>query len=121
MHAFFYTQPASRRSFWVRRDTGPVAKPVPQPIPAPAATPACLMQMTVDASSITVLRQMVMRICGESMEFMRIEACDHGTRIKVWLCISRTLVGQVMEAVMRVMPGAEFGRFSERATARAAQ
>jgi len=79
------------------------------------------MQMTVDASTITVLRQMVMRICGEAMEFMRIEACDHGTRMKVWLCISRTLVAQVMEAVMRALPGAEFGRFSERAAARAAQ
>jgi len=116
MHAFFYTQPASRRSFWVRRETAPLAKPVPVPRPAPA--PACLMQMTVDASTITVLRQMVMRICGEAMEFMRIEACDHGTRMKVWLCISRTLVAQVMEAVMRALPGAEFGRFSERATAR---
>ena len=118
MHAFFYTQPASRRSFWVRRDTAhAVAHSRPRPVPAPA----CLMQMTVDASTITVLRQMVMRICGDAMEFMRIEACDHGTRMKVWLCISSTLVGQVMEAVMRALPGAEFGRFSERATARAAQ
>jgi hypothetical protein len=43
---------------------------------------------------------------------MRIEACEHGTRMKVWLCIGRSLVGQVMEAVMRLLPGAEFGRFS---------
>lgn len=117
MHAFFYTQPASRRSFWARRATAPLAKPS---LVATSA-PACLMQMTVDASAITMLRQMVMRICGEAMEFMRIEACDHGTRMKVWLCISSTLVGQVMEAVMRALPGAEFGRFSEPATARAAQ
>src|SRR5476649_823931 len=116
MHAFFYTQPASRRSFWVRRATAPLAKPS---LIAPSA-PACLMQMTVDASAITMLRQMVMRICGQAMEFMRIEACDHGTRMKVWLCISRTLVGQVMEAVMRALPGAEFGRFSEPATAKGA-
>lgn len=115
MHAFFYTQPASCRSFWARRATAPLA----QPSLSPASAPACLMQMTVDASAITMLRQMVMRICGEAMEFMRIEACDHGTRMKVWLCISSTLVGQVMEAVMRALPGAEFGRFSEHAAARA--
>jgi hypothetical protein len=121
MHAFFYTQPASRRSFWARRATAPLVQPASRLAAAPSCAPSCLMQMTVDASAITLLRQMVMRICGEAMEFMRIEACDHGTRMKVWLCISRTLVGQVMEAVMRAMPGAEFGRFSERAAARAAQ
>ena len=32
-----------------------------------------------------------------------------------------TGLAQVMEAVMRALPGAEFGRFSERAAARAAQ
>lgn len=118
MHAFFYTPPAARRSFWVRRA---VLHAVAQAAPAQAPEPAsCLMQMTVDASKITMLRQMVTRICGDAMEFMRIEACDHGARMKVWLCTSSALVAQVMDAVMRNLPGAEFGRFSQRAPQRGA-
>ncbi|SFL45247.1 hypothetical protein [Rugamonas rubra] len=103
MHAFFYTQPAQRRSFWAKEHAGQAAK-APQPV--------CLMQLTVDAGAVTALRQTVTRLCGDALQFMRIEACEHGTRMKVWLCIGRSLVGQVMEAVMRLLPGAEFGRFS---------
>jgi hypothetical protein len=98
MHAFFHTQAAQRR-----------AKP-PRP---------CLMQLTVDAAAVTDLRALVMRTCGAGMEFMRVEACDHGARVKVWLCLSRALAGQVMEAVMRALPGAEFGRMTALAQGRA--
>ncbi|NRR34368.1 hypothetical protein HSX11_29780 [Oxalobacteraceae bacterium] len=79
-----------------------------------AASPACLMRMTVDSASITTLRQAVMRVCGDALRFMRIEAREHGARVKVWLCLSCALVQQVMEAVLRFLPGAEFGRISER-------
>src|SRR5476649_1899642 len=71
---------------------------------------ACLMQMTIDTGSITTLRQTVVRVCGDALEFMRIEACEHGARMRVWLCTSEALMAQVMEAVMRFLPGAEFGR-----------
>lgn len=91
MHAFFHIQAAQRR-----------VKP-PRP---------CLMQLTVDASAVTDLRALVMRTCGTAMEFMRVEACDHGARVKVWVCLSRALAGQLMEAVMRALPGAEFGRMT---------
>jgi len=89
MHAFFPTQAAQRR-----------ARP-PR---------SCLMQLTVDVAAVTELRALVMRTCGDAMQFMRVEACDHGARAKVWLCLSRALAGQVMAAVMRALPGAEFGR-----------
>lgn len=108
MHAFFYTQPARRPSIWARPERGP----------APAAAPNCLMQLTVDTAAVTALRQMVSRICGEALEFIRIEACDHGRRMRVCLCVRRPLVRQIMDAVMRMLPGAEFGRFSERAAPR---
>lgn len=103
MHAFFYTQPARRRSFWLKEQAAKA--------PAPAQ-PVCLMQLTVDAAAVTTLRQTVTRLCGDALQFMRIEACEHGTRMKVWLCVGSALVAQVMEAVMRLLPGAEFGRFS---------
>ncbi|HEX8406826.1 MAG TPA: hypothetical protein VF670_19535 [Duganella sp.] len=37
---------------------------------------------------------------------MRIEACEHGARMKVWLCVGTAMVGRVMDAVMRSLPGA---------------
>lgn len=72
----------------------------------------CVMTLKVDTASVTELRRMVMRICGESLEFMRIEVCEHGERMKVWLCVGAAMVGQVMAAVMATLPGAEFGRFA---------
>lgn len=79
--------------------------------PTPAA-PQCLMQLTVSTASITALRGLVMRVCGEALRFMRIEACDHGARMKVWLSLSQPAAGLVMDAVMRGLPEAEFGRLS---------
>ena len=99
MHAFFHTKAAQRRSLWAAEAR---SKP-PRP---------CLMQLTVDSGSVTALRALVMRTCGDAMDFMRIEACDHGARVKVWLCLSRAMAGQVMVAVMRALPGAEFGRLT---------
>lgn len=33
--------------------------------------------------------------------------------MKVWLCVGAAMVNPVMEAVMRSLPGAEFGRFTQ--------
>lgn len=104
MHAFFHTKSAQRRSIWASRQRRQVS----------AAGPSCVMQLTVETASVTTLRQMVIRICGESLEFMRIEACEHGARMKVWLCVGVSMVEKVMAAVMAALPGAEFGRFAER-------
>jgi hypothetical protein len=71
------------------------------------------MQMTVDADAVTLLRQVVMRVCGDTLEFMRIEACAHGSRMKVCLCIARASARPIMDEVMRILPGAEFGRFAD--------
>lgn len=66
--------------------------------------------MTVDTASLSLLRQTVAQVCGDALEFMRIGACEHGARMKVWLCMAESLVEQVMAAVMRLLPAAEFGR-----------
>lgn len=99
MHAFFHTKAAQRRSLWTAEARGKPPRP-------------CMMQLTVDTGSVTALRALVMSTCGDAMEFMRVEACDHGARVKVWLCLSRAMAGQVMLAVMRALPGAEFGRMT---------
>jgi len=102
MHAFFYTKPAQRPSLW-----NAAAPRCPR---TAVARPSRLMQMTVETASLTALRQTVTLVCGDALEFMRIEACEHGARMKVWLCVAESLVAQVMEAVMRLLPSAEFGR-----------
>lgn len=88
-------------------------------LPAPAAM--CVMHLTVDTGAVTALRQLVMRACGAALEFMRIAACAHGSRMKVWLCVSKPAVALVMEAVMRALPDAQFGRFSAPPPARFAR
>ena len=35
-----------------------------------APAPHCVLQLIVDGSTITALRQLVMRFCGETLEFM---------------------------------------------------
>jgi len=104
MYAFLFTPPTPLRSTFEVPATEP-SRPVP--------APSCTMLLTVDAASVTMLRQVVMRVCGDTLELMRIEACDHGRRMKVRLCIARSRTGAVMEEVMRHLPGAEFGRFTE--------
>lgn len=85
---------------------------------AAAPTPMCVMRLTVDTGSVTALRQLVMRVCGATLEFMRIAACAHGSRMKVWLCVGTPAVALVMEAVMRTLSDAQFGRCSSPTPAR---
>jgi len=75
-----------------------------------AAQPHCVMQLTVDAATITALRQMVMRLCGEAMEFMRVAMCADTRKARVWLCISPAMAAPVMDLILRSLPAAEFGR-----------
>ncbi len=74
---------------------------------------ACMMQMTVDTALLTELRQLVTRICGDALQFMRVEACERGARMRVWLCVSRQMAAQVLETALRALPGAEFGRLAD--------
>jgi hypothetical protein len=68
----------------------------------------CTIRMTVDAASITTLRQLAMRVCGEAFEFMRIAICAGGTRIQVWLCVRLPFATVLSETIMRQLPGAQF-------------
>lgn len=77
--------------------------------------PHCVMQFTVDASTVTALRQLVMRFCGEAMEFMRVAICPDTRKAKVWLCISAAMASAVMDLILRSVPAAEFGRVKKQA------
>ena len=75
-----------------------------------SAEASCIMQLTVDADRVTALRQLVMQLCGEAMEFMRIAVHTH--QAKVWLCVHASMVAAVMDLIVRAMPAAQFGRIA---------
>jgi hypothetical protein len=84
-----------------------------RPLPAPAAAVGtCTLRLTVDAASITALRQLAMRVCGDGLEFMRIALCEGGLRIRAWLCVQRSFAALLGEAIVRQLPGARFSEAS---------
>lgn len=60
-----------------------------------------LVLATVDTDSVTALRHDVMTACGDRLESMRIEACDHGRRMKVRLHIAGAGADGVIDDVLR--------------------
>jgi hypothetical protein len=72
----------------------------------PGRVPLCMIRMTVDTGSITTLRRVAMRICGEAMEFIRIARCAGALRTQVWLCVRRPVAATLCETVLRQLPGA---------------
>jgi hypothetical protein len=81
--------------------------------PRHARRPTFLMHITVDTGRITELRRLVMHTCGSMLSFMRIEPVDHAERMKVWLCLPEPAIRLTMDAVMRLLPAAEFGRIRQ--------
>jgi hypothetical protein len=70
------------------------------------AAGTCTIRMTVDLASITTLRQLAMRVCGEALEYMRIAICGGGTRMQVWLCVRLPIAALLSETIVRQLPGA---------------
>lgn len=66
----------------------------------------CTIRMTVDAGSITTLRQLAMLVCGDAIELIRIATCDGGARMQVWLCVRLRLAARLCEAILSQLPGA---------------
>lgn len=85
-----------------------VGRPLPSGRPAPS--PMHTMVLTVDAAAVTALRQLIVRACGEALDFMRIEACDHGRRMRVWLRVRPSSVDSVTDAIAGALPGADMAR-----------
>ncbi|WP_426114646.1 hypothetical protein [Massilia sp. PWRC2] len=74
-----------------------------------AATGLRVLRLSVDSASVTTLRQLAMRVCGDALEFMRIAVCAGGQRIAVWLCVQLGFVALLSETVQRQLPGARLG------------
>jgi hypothetical protein len=73
---------------------------------SPVRVPMCMIRMTVDTGSITTLRRVAMRVCGDALEFIRIARCAGEVRTQVWLCVRRPVAATLCETVLSQLPGA---------------
>lgn len=73
-------------------------------------SPTLLLQITVDAARMLDLRRLVVRHCGSMLSFMRMQPIEHATRMVVWLRMTEPAMHALMDAVMRSLPSAQFGR-----------
>jgi hypothetical protein len=71
-----------------------------------------MMCITVDAASVAELRRVIVSTCGDLMVYMRIKPVDHASKMKFWLCLSKTSVDAVIGNIMRALPQAEFDRIT---------
>lgn len=69
-----------------------------------------VMRITIDIDSITELRHIILKTCGDLVLFMRVKPVDHASKMKVWLCLSKSSVDTVIGNIMHVLPQAEFGK-----------
>lgn len=70
----------------------------------------CLLHVTVDTCTLSEFRRVVARSCGSMLSFMRVQPVDHARRMQVWLSIPESVIRTLMDAMMRALPSAEFGR-----------
>lgn len=75
-----------------------------------AAVQTGTLCMTVDAGSVTALRRLAARVCGDALEYIRIALRGHeaGAQMQVWLCVSLPWVGLLRETIARQLQGVEF-------------
>lgn len=77
------------------------------PVAAACPAPARTIRMSIDAASVTALRQLAMRLCGDAFEFMRIAICAGGARIQVWLCVRQPFADLLRATIAERFPGAQ--------------
>lgn len=74
--------------------------------------PLYLMRLTVPAASITALRQVATRVCGDALQFMRVDTCNQMCTAKVSLCVTQGVADVLIGAITHYLPDANFGTLS---------
>jgi hypothetical protein len=88
------------------------AKPVKRRVPV-LPGPLYLMKLTVPAASVTSLRHIVTRVCGDDLQFMRVEDCGQSRQSHICLCIPQSIATTVMNEVLHYLPDARIGAMRE--------
>ena len=76
-----------------------------------------MMRITIDSDSASQFRHLILNTCGEQVTFMRMQAIEHASRLKVWLCLSKPIADEIIHAIVSTLPNAEFGRMTPLNTA----
>jgi hypothetical protein len=92
-------------------DTGVHVASAPVPRPR-AAVQKVMMSITVDAGVVASLRRVVMSACGEWVEIMRVQPVIRSNDMKVSIGMHSSAVSHAMNAIMRILPRAEFGHIT---------
>jgi len=71
-----------------------------------------MMCITVEAAAVAELRRVIVSTCGDLMSYMRVKPVEHASKMKFWLCLSKTSIDAVIGNIMRALPQAEFGRIT---------
>jgi hypothetical protein len=74
--------------------------------------PLCIVHLDIAAESLTTLRQIVFRVAGDALRFVRAEAYQHNSRMRVALCLTEAAAGAVVDAVGRFLPDARLCRLA---------
>jgi hypothetical protein len=93
-------------------DTGAHVAAAPVPRPKVAAVQKVMMSITVDAGVVASLRRVVMSACGEWVEIMRVQPVIRSNDMKVSIGMHSSAVSHAMNAIMRILPRAEFGHIT---------
>lgn len=112
------TMPRVRDFFRARdevstRDSNTTTHAVAAPVRRPgAAVQRVMLSITVDAGVVASLRRVVMSACGEFVEIMRVQPVVRSNDMRVSIGLHSSAVSHAMDAVMRILPRAEFGRIT---------
>lgn len=71
-----------------------------------------IMRMTIDSASACQFRHLILELCGEQVIFIRMQAIEQASRIKVWLHLSRPIANEILHTIASSFPNAEFGRIT---------
>lgn len=68
-----------------------------------------LIRLTVEADSISLVRQELIAACGESVRIVRTQTVPRSTQVQVWLVLTDSAVPDAMRATLRAVQHGEIG------------
>lgn len=78
--------------------------------PASSLCQPVMFSITVDVSNVIPLQFIILDFKEQLLDSIHVEPCAHGTQVKILIrCLNKIVVDNMMAAIMRNLPSAEFG------------
>jgi hypothetical protein len=85
------------------------------PLPNRAsAEQSVMIRLTIEADSMSLVRQELIAACGESVRIIRTQTVPRSTQVRVWLVLADSAVPDAMRATLRAVPRGEIGPVFQR-------